>query len=37
MMFSRLASNIPQNFRYFWSTSETKIASVTKIRQGYGQ
>jgi hypothetical protein len=37
MMFSRLASDIPLNFRDFWSTSETKIASVTKIRQGYGQ
>ncbi len=37
MMFSRLAADIPQNFRDFWSTSETKIASVTKIRQGYGQ
>jgi hypothetical protein len=36
-MFSRLASDIPLNFRDFWSTSETKIASVTKIRQGYGQ
>jgi len=31
MMFSRLTSDIPQNFRDFWSTSETKIASVTKL------
>jgi hypothetical protein len=36
-MFSRLASDIPLNFRDFWSTSETKIAFDTKIRQGYGQ